>query len=71
MFFETQNHPVTDIPCFWVHPCRTAEAMGEILEAKEREVSPVEYLMVWIGLVGNAVGLALSKDTVVGSRAGN
>lgn len=50
------------MPCFWVHPCNSAEAMCDILGGIEGEVSPVEYLMLWIGLVGSAVGLSLPKE---------
>ena len=50
---------MTDLPCFWVHPCNTAEAMDNYLKGIDREVSPVEYLMIWIGIVGATVGLSL------------
>lgn len=36
--------------------------MCDILGGIEGEVSPVEYLMLWIGLVGSAVGLSLPKE---------
>ena len=52
---------MTGMPCFWVHPCNTAEAMESYLKGIDREVSPVEYLMIWIGIVGAAVGLSLPK----------
>lgn len=58
------HHPLTDVPCFWVHPCNSAEAMRKILGGMKGEVSPVEYLMLWIGLVGIAVGLSLPKEIV-------
>lgn len=38
--------------------------MRDILGGIKREVSPVEYLMLWIGLVGSAVGLSLPKEVV-------
>lgn len=59
-----QNHPLTDIPCFWVHPCNSAEAMRDILGGIKGEVSPVAYVMLWIGLVGSAVGLSLPKEMI-------
>lgn len=64
-----QNHPVTGIPCFWVHPCNTAEAMRSITNGIEKQVTSLEYLMVWIGLVAAAVGLSLPKELVVGEPA--
>ncbi len=33
--------------------------MDSYLKGIDREVSPVEYLMIWIGIVGAAVGLSL------------
>lgn len=38
--------------------------MGNILGGLKGEVSPVEYLMLWIGLVGSAVGLSLPKEMI-------
>ena len=58
-----QNHPVTDIPCFTVHPCNTADAMQEIIGS--REFSGLEYLLVWIGLIGGCVGLNLPKELAI------
>ncbi|KAL8822315.1 MAG: hypothetical protein Q9191_006946 [Dirinaria sp. TL-2023a] len=64
-----QNHPLTDFPSFFVHPCNTAEAMRELLgdqkrdsKEEEREVSPIEYLMTWFGLVGSSVGLHIPRE---------
>lgn len=61
------NHPVNSLPCFWVHPCNTAEAMSEILSSLTHEVSPEQYLMIWLGLVGSAVGLTLPKEMAISS----
>lgn len=36
--------------------------MCNTLVGIKEEVSPVEYLMLWIGLVGSAVGLTLPKE---------
>ncbi len=59
-----QNHPITDMPCYWVHPCNTAVAMGEILRGLGRGISSLEYLMIWIGVVAGAVGLSLPRDMI-------
>ena len=53
-----------DIPCFWVHPCNSAEAMRNILGGFKQKASPIDYLMLWFGLVGSAVGLGLPKEMV-------
>ena len=31
----------------------------------EKQVSPWEYLVIWVGLVGGVVGLSISKESVV------
>ncbi|KAK2072868.1 hypothetical protein P8C59_007197 [Phyllachora maydis] len=49
-------HPVTGVPCFFVHPCLLGEAMMSFECTKET------YLMVWLGLVGGAVGLWVPKE---------
>ena len=38
--------------------------MRNILGGINKEVSPMEYLMLWIGLVGNSVGLSLPKEII-------
>jgi ubiquitin-like-conjugating enzyme ATG10 len=55
-----QNHPVTDFPAYFIHPCNTAEAMREIIG--DRRISPSEYLQIWIGLVGSCVSLSLPSQ---------
>ncbi|QDS72576.1 hypothetical protein FKW77_000907 [Venturia effusa] len=49
------NHPITDIPAFFIHPCRTADAMREV--AGSRAISSKEYMMLWMGIIGGSVGL--------------
>ena len=63
-----QNHPGNGLPCPWVHPCNTAEAMREIISSMKRQVSPQEYLMIWIGLVGNTVGLTVPKELALAMK---
>jgi ubiquitin-like-conjugating enzyme ATG10 len=63
------NHPITDVPMVFVHPCLTAEGMREVCKGKEGgEVSVEEYLMVWVGLAGSGVGLSIPADIVAGSQ---
>ena len=52
--FSATDHPITNLPVCFVHPCRTAEAMESIAGAEQ---SPVAYLIAWIGLIGQDVGL--------------
>lgn len=55
-----QYHPITDFPSFYIHPCNTADAMRELLQ--DRRPSAVEYLMIWLGLVGACVGLHIPQE---------
>ena len=55
-----QNHPVTDLPSFTIHPCNTPDAMRELLGPGA--VSELQYLLVWFGLIGASVGLHLPKE---------
>ncbi len=38
--------------------------MRNVLAAVKRDLSPIEYLMLWVGLVGSAVGLSLPKEMI-------
>lgn len=64
-----KNHPFTHIPAYFIHPCKTAEAMQKIIG--HNGVSPEEYLQIWFGLVGSCVGLYLPSQLVVRSPRGN
>lgn len=55
-----KNHPVTDMPVFFVHPCNTATALEET--ASTPEPSPLQYMLQWLGIVGACVGLHLPMD---------
>ncbi|KAG9196411.1 hypothetical protein G6011_01532 [Alternaria panax] len=48
------DHPATNRPVFFIHPCQTADVMQVSVD---RNITADEYLMVWIGAVGKAVGL--------------
>ncbi|OWY48047.1 hypothetical protein AALT_g7701 [Alternaria alternata] len=48
------DHPATNRPVFFIHPCQTAGVMEASLD---RNVTADEYLMIWIGAMGKAVGL--------------
>lgn len=49
------EHPITSTPAYFVHPCRTEDAMVAVAGGKD--VSPKEYLLQWIGVIGQSVGL--------------
>jgi len=49
------DHPVTGLPSYFVHPCRSQEAMANVTTG--RPVRPDEYMLLWLGLIGQSVGL--------------
>ena len=54
---DIQEHPVTQRPSFFIHPCNTAEAMLNL--SRDTDILAENYLQAWLGLVGPAVGLHL------------
>ncbi|EGE08973.1 hypothetical protein TEQG_07967 [Trichophyton equinum CBS 127.97] len=62
-----KNHPLTGIPVYFVHPCATSEALESV--AGDKEQTTETYLLLWIGLVGNCVGLNIPLELV--AQAGN
>lgn len=58
------DHPVTGTPAYFVHPCRTAEVMGDLFGSADNGASDDwnMYLLIWIGLVGGSVGLDVPAE---------
>jgi ubiquitin-like-conjugating enzyme ATG10 len=54
MLTSGQDHPWTNTPCFFIHPCQTTAVIEA--SAGDRSLSPVEYLVMWIGALGACVG---------------
>lgn len=50
-----QDHPSTNKPVFFIHPCRTAEVMEAAVTG--RNTTAYDYLVIWIGALGKYVGL--------------
>jgi Autophagocytosis associated protein, active-site domain len=55
-----QNHPMSDLPAFFIHPCNTAGALEELCQ--DKVCSPEDYLMIWLGLVGPSVNLYIPSQ---------
>ncbi|KAH6650787.1 hypothetical protein F5144DRAFT_60421 [Chaetomium tenue] len=53
------HHPVTGAPTFFIHPCRHGEAMYDFDCPKE------VYISVWLGLVGQCVGLWVPPEMAI------
>lgn len=59
----TQNHPISDRPSFFIHPCNTHEALLAVNESTS--INAVEYLFLWLGVVGPFVGLYVPGQLVI------
>ena len=56
------DHPITGMPAYFVHPCRTQEALAPLMEEPSHKVGSepaVEYLLLWFGVIGASVGLSV------------
>ena len=62
------NHPVTGMPAYFIHPCKTQEAMAAV--AADRVLVPLEYLTLWLGLVGPSVGFSLPLELATDMASG-
>ncbi|EFW19045.1 hypothetical protein D8B26_007231 [Coccidioides posadasii str. Silveira] len=60
------NHPISGIPVYFIHPCNTASAL-QTVQGKETPTAET-YLPLWLGLVGNCVGLYIPKELFASLR---
>jgi ubiquitin-like-conjugating enzyme ATG10 len=58
------DHPLTNKPVFFIHPCHTAAVIQASISGKEQGVTGFEYLMIWIGAFGGCVGLDVPVEIV-------
>ncbi|KAM5484184.1 hypothetical protein McanCB56680_002793 [Microsporum canis] len=59
---NNKNHPITGIPVYFVHPCATGEALKSV--GGDKEQTTETYLLLWLGLIGNCVGLNVPLEFV-------
>jgi len=52
------EHPITGLPAYFVHPCRTQDAMAS-LSGKSEYCPAISYLTRWIGVIGSSVDLGV------------
>ncbi|PGH34417.1 hypothetical protein GX50_02785 [[Emmonsia] crescens] len=62
------HHPLSDLPVYFVHPCNTPDALRDVAGNKEVVVTTETYLLLWLGLVGNCVGLHVPSELLIGRR---
>lgn len=54
------EHPISGLPAYFVHPCRTQDAMLAVTGGKE--VTLERYFLLWLGVIGSSVGLSLPVE---------
>lgn len=63
------DHPHTNFPVFFIHPCQTSAVMEA--SAGENELNPYEYMLMWIGSLGGYVGLNVPLALTSGIKVGS
>lgn len=57
------DHPISGLPVYFMHPCRTGEAMEAVVNSTEMaSMKPEAYLMLWMGIIGSSVGLNMPVE---------
>jgi len=54
------EHPITTLPAYYVHPCRTQDAMLAV--SGGGGMTPDRYLLLCLGIIGSSVSLSLPVD---------
>ncbi|KAK9324109.1 hypothetical protein V1517DRAFT_318776 [Lipomyces orientalis] len=56
------EHPLYHgLLCFYIHPCHTGDVMNTLNQDPEmQDITLMSYLTLWIGVVGPAIGIAIS-----------
>ena len=52
------NHPVLDCVCWFVHPCRAADALKEVCHDSST-LDHWKYFLLWFGIIGVSLGLSM------------
>ncbi|KAL1304991.1 hypothetical protein AAFC00_003895 [Neodothiora populina] len=63
------DHPLTGLPAYFVHPCRTAEAIRS--SSASSQMDPLAYMMLWFGVIGSSVGLSVPTKVALHSNICN
>ncbi|KAF9943293.1 hypothetical protein BGZ67_003056 [Mortierella alpina] len=65
-----QDHPILNVPYFYMHPCETVQLMETIALSQAEESNSrsfiENYIMTWLSFTGQAIGI--SVPTVVATR---
>ncbi|OAX78006.1 hypothetical protein ACJ72_07687 [Emergomyces africanus] len=58
------HHPLSGFPVYFVHPCNTPDALRDVAGSGE-VITTETYLILWLSLVGNCVGLHVPSALLI------
>lgn len=62
------DHPTLNTPCWFLHPCHTAEVVDEVMRemavAVDEDGHPLRWLEAWFMMLGNVVDLRWSNESI-------
>ncbi|KAG0258102.1 E2-like conjugating enzyme atg10 [Mortierella polycephala] len=62
-----QDHPILNVPFFYMHPCETVSLMETVLSGQPLDESKSfleTYIMTWLSFTGQAIGISVPTDVV-------
>ncbi|KAF8940953.1 autophagocytosis associated protein [Dissophora ornata] len=66
-----QDHPILNVPYFYMHPCETVSLMETILgsQTSDAKTSLLDsYISTWLSFTGQAIGVTVPTDVVAKSN---
>ncbi|KAF9958442.1 hypothetical protein BGZ72_000361 [Mortierella alpina] len=64
-----QDHPILNLPYFYMHPCETVPLMETIALSRADESNSTsfleDYIMTWLSFTGQAIGITVPTDVAV------
>ena len=64
-FCSQEEHPITRMPSFFLHPCRTNERLQHLTTPQEHKQDPAATLLQWMTIMLPSVGLAIGSSDFV------
>ena len=61
-FVSQEEHPITGVPAFFLHPCQSANRMNLLYKENQHEVrsNPGKWILSWMSMILPSVGFQLS-----------
>mmetsp|Transcript_19555 Transcript_19555/g.21747 ORF Transcript_19555/g.21747 Transcript_19555/m.21747 type:complete len:174 (+) Transcript_19555:41-562(+) len=57
-FITQDEHPITGVPCNYIHPCQTQQVMEQLLQG----AATSDYLLTWLSMYGAFVGITVKPQ---------